>query len=161
MNDEKMSKTPDDSYTEMSELVLPNDTEWYGNFKGRLIGGRLMHWMDIAAAIVSRKHCNRACVTVSVDQLSFTRPIYLGEIVHLQAVMTRTFKTSMEIYIIVTSISITGEKRICNEAYFTFVTIDEKGRPIPILPLVPQTDIQKKRYAEALERREARLKNKI
>ena len=87
------AKTASVSFTVMNELVLPNDTNAFGN----LMGGRLMYWMDIAAAIAASKHCNAPCMTASVDNLSFKNPIKLGNIVHIEAQVTRAFTTSMEV----------------------------------------------------------------
>src|SRR3954463_2014229 len=89
------SKTPQDTYLQMTELVLPNDTNTLGN----LMGGRLMHFMDIAAAIASQKHCNCPVVTASVDNVSFNNPIKLGNLVTIEARLTRAFNTSMEVYL--------------------------------------------------------------
>jgi acyl-CoA hydrolase len=88
-------KKPSASITMMSEIVLPNDTNVYGN----LMGGRLMYWMDIAAAIAAQKHCNSPVVTASVDNISFENPIKLGNTVHIEAKVSRAFKTSMEIHL--------------------------------------------------------------
>src|SRR6202008_1969963 len=88
------SKKPKDSVTIMTELVLPNDTNLFGN----LMGGRLMYWMDIAAALAATKHCNSPVVTASVDNISFENPIKLGNVVHIQAKVSRSFNTSMEVH---------------------------------------------------------------
>src|ERR1700751_5389848 len=88
-------KTPRESHTVMNELVLPNDTNTLGN----LMGGRLMHWMDIAAAISSQKHCNCPVVTASVDNVSFAKPIKLGNLLTIESRLTRSFHTSMEVYL--------------------------------------------------------------
>src|SRR6476661_2830331 len=89
------TRTPSDSVTMMTEIVLPNDTNVFGN----LMGGRLMYWMDIAAAMAATKHCNSASMTVSVDNISFKTPIRLGNVVHIEAKVTRAFNTSMEIHL--------------------------------------------------------------
>ncbi len=141
----------------MTELVLPNDTNQLGN----LLGGRLMHWMDIAAAIAAQRHCGRVCVTASVDQLEFHAPIKLGEIVTLQASVNRAFRSSMEIGVVVTAQGLGGATmRRANNAYLTFVAIDDQGKPIPVPPAVPETNEERRRYEEALTRRERRLRDR-
>lgn len=138
----------------MTELVLPNDTNQLGN----LLGGRLMHWIDIAAAIAAQRHCGRVCVTASVDNLEFHTPIKLGEIVTLQASVNRAFRTSMEVGVIVTAQSLgAAAPRRANNAYLTFVALDDNGVPVPVPPSKPEAEDEKRRYDEALARREARL----
>lgn len=146
-----------DSQVEMTQLVLPNDTNQLGN----LLGGRLMEWMDIAAAISAQRHSNRICVTASVDNLVFHQPICLGEVVILKASVNRVFRTSMEIGVHVeTENQLTGERKVANTAYFTFVAVGHDNMPVPIAPIRPQSAIEKKRYKEALIRRNERLKRK-
>ncbi len=143
-----------DSHVYMTELVLPNDTNQLGN----LLGGRLMHWIDIAAAISAAKHSGCVCVTASVDELDFHDPIRLGEIVVLQASINRAFTTSMEVGVLVTAENIrAGLPRKANNAYLTFVAIDEQGKPVPVPPVVPESVDEKRRFGEALERRQHRL----
>jgi acyl-CoA hydrolase len=143
------------SQVEMTQLVLPNDTNQLGN----LLGGRLMEWMDIAAAICAQRHSNRVCVTAGVDDLVFHQPIKIGEVVTLRASVNRAFGTSMEVGVQVTSENqLTGESKTANTAYLTFVAVDEKSAPVKISPIVPQTPVEKRRYREALERRNHRLK---
>jgi acyl-CoA hydrolase len=140
-----------------TNLVLPNDTNQLGN----LLGGTLMHWIDIAAAIAAQRHSDRVCVTASVDELNFHHPIKLGDVVTLQASVNRAFRTSMEIGVIVTAESRSGrESRRANNAYLTFVAIDSAGTPVPVPPVVPVTEDEKRRYDEALARRELRLRNR-
>jgi len=142
------------SQVEMTELVLPNDTNQLGN----LLGGKLMHWMDIAAAIAAQRHSNRICVTASVDQLSFHQPIKLGEVVILRASVNRAFGTSMEIGVQVqTENQLTGKTKTANTAYLTFVALDKRGRPTPVPPVIPQTEEERRWFEEALKRRERRL----
>ena len=137
-----------------TELVLPNDTNQLGN----VLGGRLMHWIDIAAAIAAYRHAGRVCVTASVDELNFHDPIKLGEIVVLQASVNRAFNSSMEVGVLVTADNARGgPPRRANNAYLTFVAIDENGKPVLVPPIVPQTDDEKRRFNEALERRQLRL----
>lgn len=147
-------KTPSDSYTVMNELVLPNDTNTLNN----LMGGRLLHWMDIVSAITAQKHSNRIVVTASVDSVSFNEGIALGDVVTLTAKVSRAFKTSMEVFIEVWCENIPKGRRVkCNEAYYTFVAVDGNGRPINVPDLVPETEDEKARFDGALRRRQLRL----
>lgn len=157
-NTGKISPKPvRDSQVEMTELVLPNDTNQLGN----LLGGRLMHWMDIAAAIAAQRHSNYVCVTASVDQLSFHQPIKLGEIVILRASVNRAFGTSMEIGVNVrTENRMTGQRKVANTAYLTFVALDNLGRPASVPPVIAETEEERRRYNEALFRRQQRLKHR-
>lgn len=148
------AKHPQDTYVVMSELVLPNDTNTLGN----LMGGRLMHWMDIAAAIAAQKHCNCPVVTASVDNVSFNNPIKLGNLLTIEAKVTRAFTTSMEIYLRVWGEDLSAQyKYLSNEAYLTFVALDPNSRPRQVPPLEPQTDEERTMYADALRRRQVRL----
>lgn len=147
-------KYPQDSYVMMSELVLPNDTNTLGN----LMGGRLMHWMDIAAAIAAQKHCNCPVVTASVDNVSFKNAIKLGNVVTLEAKVVRAFNTSMEIYVKVWGEDVSAQyKYLSNEAYLTFVALDPNSRPRPVPTCIPETDEEKAMYDAALRRRQVRL----
>ncbi len=147
-------KTAKESVAVLTELVLPNDT----NVLGNLMGGRLLQWMDVASAIASKRHCNRVVVTASVNNVSFDRPIHLGDVVTLQAKVSRSFHTSMEVFIDVwLEDRITGEKLKCNEAIYTFVAVDQMGNPISIPELIPETEEEKKRHAGALRRRQLSL----
>lgn len=154
MQDATISKKPSDSYTVMNELVLPNDTNTLNN----LMGGRLLHWMDIVAAISAQKHSNSTVVTASVDGVSFKEAIQLGDVVTLEAYVTRSFKTSMEVYIEVFAQNIPrGEKYKCNDAYYTFVAIDSRNRPIAVPAITPQTETEQLKYDGAMRRRQVRL----
>jgi acyl-CoA hydrolase len=142
------------SQVEMTQLVLPNDTNQLGN----LLGGRLMEWMDIAAAISAQRHSNRVCVTAGVDDLVFHQPIRLGEVVTLRAMVNRAFGTSMEVGIQVAAENqLTGERKTANTAYMTFVAVDDHALPVRIPPAVPQSAEEKRRFREALRRRNLRL----
>lgn len=150
----KVKKKPADSLTIMNELVLPNDTNTLNN----LMGGRLLHWMDISSAIAGQKHSNRTVVTASVDSVSFNESIGLGDVVTLESRVTRAFNTSMEVHIEVWSENIPkGTRKKCNEAYYTFVAVDGNGRPIEVPELVPETEEEIKRFNGALRRRQLRL----
>lgn len=148
------TKTPTDSITLMTEIVLPNDTNVFGN----LMGGRLMYWMDIAAAIAAQKHCNAPVVTASVDNISFENPVKLGNTVHIEAKVTRAFNTSMEVHMKVWGEDFTQQfKYKSNEAYYTFVALDANGLPKTIPQLAPGNEEEKKLYDGALRRRQIRL----
>ena len=143
-----------DSLTIMTELVLPNDS----NLLGNLMGGRLLYWMDIASALSSAKHANAQVVTASVDNVSFRSPIKLGSVITIEAKVTRTFKTSMEVHLVVYAETLRHGKKVkSNEAFYTFVALDENGSPIEVEPVIPETDDEKKLYESALRRREIRL----
>jgi acyl-CoA hydrolase len=147
-------KHPQDTFIVMSELVLPNDTNTLGN----LMGGRLMHWMDIAAAIAAQKHCNCPVVTASVDNVSFANPIKLGNLLTIEAKLTRSFNTSMEVFLRVWGEDLSAQyKYLSNEAYLTFVALDPNGRPRKVPELIPETEEEKKFYDGALRRRQLRL----
>lgn len=148
------AKSPQDSLTINTELVLPNDTNTLGN----LMGGRLLHWMDIAAAISAHRHCGRIVVTASVNNVSFNQPIKLGEVVTLHAKVSRSFNSSMEVFIDVwVENNSTGQKKKCNEAIYTFVAVDQLGNPIHVPELVPESPEEKQRYESALRRRQLSL----
>jgi len=138
----------------MTELILPNDTNTLNN----LMGGRLMHWMDIVSAIAAQKHSNNIVVTASVDNISFRHPIQLGNVVTLTARVTRAFNSSMEVRIDVEAEDVPNSKKIhSNSAYFTFVAVDSKGAPVIVPELVPETEDEKIQFEGALRRRQLRL----
>lgn len=149
-----MIKKPADSLIVMTELVLPNDTNLFGN----LMGGRLMYWMDIAAALAGSKHSNSPVVTASVDNISFTNPIKLGNVVHIEAKVTRAFTTSMEVHMNVWGEDIIQQYRYkSNEAYYTFVALDPNSKPRKVPELEPETEEEKELFQSALRRRQLRL----
>ena len=138
----------------MVQMVLPTDTNRLGN----LLGGQLMHWIDIAAAIAASRHTHRVCVTASVDELNFHHPIRQGDVVTLEASVNRVFTTSLEIGVKVSTENLlTGKRTNTNTAYLTFVAIDDEGKPTVAAPLKPITAAEKRRYADAARRRELRL----
>lgn len=152
-----IKKCPEESAVEMTELVLPNDT----NLLGNLLGGRLMHWMDIAGGMSASRYANKVVVTAAVDNLIFHHPIKLGELVNLKAVVSWTGRTSMEILVkVIAENTLTGEKKLANEAFFTFVALDDDGTPFPVPTLSPKTDDEKKLNTEAISRRTKRLELK-
>ncbi|NRB49305.1 MAG: acyl-CoA thioesterase [Saprospiraceae bacterium] len=144
-----------DSKTVMTEMIMPNDTNPMGN----LMGGNLLRWMDIACGICAGKHTEAHVVTASVDHVSFEKPIRVGDIVTIEATVTRAFRTSIEVYVEVFAANIKGlNPRRCNHAYFTFVALNEEnGTPVPVPALLPLTEIEQQRYESAPRRREVRL----
>lgn len=149
-----MAKNPADSLIVMTELVLPNDTNTFGN----LMGGRLMYWMDIAAALSAQKHANLPVVTASVDNISFENPIKLGNSVHIEAKVTRAFNSSMEVHMTVHGEDLVNRYRYkSNEAYYTFVGLDPFGKPAPVPALEPVTEAELRLFESALRRRQLRL----
>lgn len=142
----------------MTELVLPNHTNQLGN----LLGGQLMHWIDICAALCASKHNQRVCVTASVDRIDFHHPVKLGDAVTLVASVNRVFNTSMEIGVKVYAETFKEGKKVhTNTAYLTFVGVDENGKPVKAIEAVPESEDEKRRYEEALNRRDWRLKTRI
>ncbi len=138
----------------MVEVVLPQDA----NVLGNILGGRVMHLVDVAAAIAAHRHSNSHVVTASVDYLDFRNPIRVGELIVLKASVNRVFRTSMEIGVKVFSENVlTGERKHTTSAYVTFVAIDEAGRPKPVPPLIVETAEERRRFREALARRRIRL----
>ena len=148
------SKTAKESLTINTELVLPNDT----NVLGNLMGGRLLHWMDICSAIAAHRHCGRIVVTASVNNVSFNQPIKLGEIVTMHAKVSRSFNSSMEVFMDVwVENNNAGTRKKCNEAIYTFVAVDQLGSPITVPELVPESEEEIKRYGGALRRKQLAL----
>ena len=149
-----ISKKASESIVIMTEIVLPNDTNTFG----KLMGGRLMYWMDIAAAIAGSKHCNAPVVTASVDNISFSSPIKLGNAVHIEAKVTRAFNTSMEVHLNIWGEDIIQQYRYkSNEAYYTFVALDPNNKPRIVPQIEPETTEEKMLYEGALRRRQLRL----
>jgi acyl-CoA hydrolase len=147
-------KTPGDSKVIMTELVLPNDTNVFGN----LMGGRLMYWMDIAAALCATKHSNTMVVTASVDNISFENPIVLGNAVHIEAKLSRAFTTSMEVHLQVWGEDLLSRKKYkSNEAYYTFVALDQYRKPMPVPGVAPENEEERLLFEGALRRRQLRL----
>lgn len=151
---EVKTKKANESHVVMTELVLPNDTNVFGN----LMGGRLMYWMDIASALAASKHCNAPVVTASVDNISFEAPIRLGNVVHIEAQVSRAFNTSMEVHLKVWGEDLTQQYRYkSNEAYYTFVALDPNRKPRHVPQLLPETDEERSLFEGALRRRQVRL----
>ena len=149
-----INKTPAESKAILTEIVLPNDTNNLDN----LMGGRLLYWMDITASITAQRHCNRTSVTASVNNVSFNQPIPRGSIVTIEGKISRSFNSSMEIFLDVwAEDSLSGEKTKCNEAIYTFVAVNNMGRPVKVPGVSPQTELEKTRYDGALRRRQLAL----
>ena len=155
-----MSLTPkpsSDSYTEMVQVVLPNDA----NPLGFILGGTVMHLIDICGAIACHRHTRSLLVTAAVDGLQFLHPIKVGDLIILRAHVTATFQTSLEVMVEVQSEEIqTGARQLTSVAYLTFVTIDRDGKRIPVPPLRLETTEERQRAGEAEVRRKARLEAK-
>jgi len=149
------AKKIQESKTIMTEMVMPNDTNPLNN----LMGGNLMRWMDVAAAVCAGKHCEAHVVTASVDHVSFQSAIRMGEVVTLKAKATKAFNTSVEVYVEVFAADIKGgNARRCNHAYFTFVALDdETKKPIAVPPVLPLTNEEQQLFDGASRRRELRL----
>ena len=148
------AKTVSDSFTETVELVLPNDANSLGN----ILGGKVMHLIDIVGAISARRHCRSLLVTASVDNLDFVHPIKVGQLIILRAFVTRAFKTSLEVEVnVFLEDGLTGERRQTSSAFVTYVAVDQDGRPTRVPSIVPVTAEEKRRYREALARRRRRL----
>jgi len=143
-----------ESISEYSELALPNDASGLGN----VLGGKVMHLVDLAGAMAAMRHARRPVVTLSVDQLLFLHPVRVGELIVLRSSVNRVFRTSMEVGVKVTTEKLmTGERRHTCSAYLTFVALDENQKPTPITPVIPETEEEQRRYRQAGERRQYRL----
>ncbi len=150
-------KSPRESMVEMTELVLPNDT----NLLGNLLGGRLMHLVDVAGAMAAQRHSNRIVVTASIDSVEFKRPVKQGQIVTLKARVTWVGRTSMEVAVEVFSEDfMTGEQKFTNKAYLTFVAVDSDCKPVEVCGLLLETDEEMREYEAAAKRRSERLKRR-
>ena len=147
-----------DSATEMTQLVLPQ----HANVHGTLLGGTVMHWVDLAAAIVANRHSRRPVVTAAFDEMSFLAPVMVGQIALLHARLTLVDRSSMEIRVVVESEDVlTGEKRRTGTAYVTFVALDPvTSRPVAVPPLLLETPEEHAEHARALERRRLRLEHR-
>ncbi len=143
------------SETIMTEMIMPNDT----NPLGDLMGGNLLRWMDVAAAVCAGKHCESHVVTASVDHVSFTQPIQVGDVITIKSRVTRAFNSSVEVFVEVFSADVRGHNaRLCNSAYLTFVALDKDTRkPVAIPKVLPLTGEEQKQYDSAIRRRELRL----
>jgi len=146
-----------DSISQISEMALPNDA----NPLGHLIGGKVMHLVDVAAAIAANRHARRACVTASVDYMTFLHPVHIGELVILRSSVNRVFTTSMEVGVKVWVENLqTGQVRHTSSAYLTFVAINAQGEPVPVPPVIPETEEERRRFDQAGARRAYRLEQR-
>ncbi len=151
MNQQKLVK---ESLTTMTEMVFPNHTNGLNN----LMGGWLMYWMDIVSAIAAQRHANSVVVTASVDNISFSEPIKIGDVVTLRAQVTRSFNSSMEVYIEAWTENIPNRRKLAtNKAFFTFVALDKDRKPTMVPEAMPETEEEQSLYASALRRRQLRL----
>lgn len=145
------------SVSEYSELALPNDA----NVLGNLLGGKVMHLVDLAGALAAIRHARCPVVTASVDYMTFLHPIRIGQLVRLVSQVNRVFRTSMEVGVkVFVEDLITGEEKHTSSAYLTFVALDPQGNRVQIPLVIPETEEEKRRYDEALARREYRLRMK-
>ncbi|HXZ80507.1 MAG TPA: acyl-CoA thioesterase [Terriglobales bacterium] len=142
-----------ESASEMVEIVLPNDA----NPLGALLGGRLMHWIDMAGALAAHRHSRNYVVTASIDHLDFLTPVHVGDLVILQSQVNRAFHTSMEVGVkVLVENYITGTRQHVSSAYLTFVAIDRHGRRLPVPAVIPESGEEKRRYEDAGRRRHLR-----
>jgi uncharacterized protein (TIGR00369 family) len=141
----------------MSELMMPN----MANNMGNVFGGVILSLVDRAAAVAATRHARKLCVTVSVDQVDFREPIYLGELVTARASVNFTGHTSMEVGVRIEAENLlTGQRRHTNSCYVTYVAVDEHGRPAPVPPVLPESDEEKRRFRAAEKRRQRRQEHK-
>ncbi len=147
-------RTSKETYASSARIVMPNDTNTLGN----LMGGNLLNWMDITSAISAHRCSRRICVTAAVNNVSFKQPIRLGDIVTIHGQVSRSFSSSMEVFLqVFVEDHLTGEQSLCNEAMYTFVAVDQLGAPIGVPNVVAETDEEKERFEGALRRRQLRL----
>ncbi|HSB16007.1 MAG TPA: acyl-CoA thioesterase [Bryobacteraceae bacterium] len=143
-----------ESISEYSEFALPNDT----NALGTMLGGRVMHLVDLAGGLAAMRHARRPVVTASIDHMNFLHPVHVGQLVVLRSSVNRVFRTSMEVGVtVMVEDMTTGERKHTSSAYLTFVALGGKGEPVEIPPVIPETRDEKRRYEEAGQRREYRL----
>lgn len=151
------NKNPSHSLTIMTQLIFPSDTNHYDT----MFGGRLVEYMDKAAAIAAMRHARTRSVTASMDSIDFLAPIMVGEVIEVKAFVTWTHRSSMEIYVAVTSENLfSGEKRNNVQAFFTFVALDEQGKPTQIAEIQPVSEFEQKLFATAPDRYAQRKKRK-
>jgi acyl-CoA hydrolase len=143
-----------ESISDYSEFALPTDANMLGN----VLGGKVMHLVDLAAALAAVRHARCSVVTASVDQMSFLHPVHIGQLIVLRSSVNRVFRTSMEVGVRVEAENLlTGHIKHTSSAYLTFVAIDKSGRRIPIPPVIPESEDEKRRFLEAEQRRAYRL----
>jgi acyl-CoA hydrolase len=151
---EAAGKPVRESVSEYAELALPTDANGLGN----VLGGKVMHLVDLAGAMAAMRHARRAVVTASVDHMNFLHPIRIGQLIVMHSQVNRVFHTSMEVGVkVMVEDLMTGRKLHTCSAYLTFVALDTQGNPVPVTPVIPETEEEQRRYKEAAERREYRL----
>jgi acyl-CoA hydrolase len=149
-----MSKTPKDSLTVLTDMVLPGETNPLGN----LFGGELLARMDRACSISARRHSRRIVVTASVNHVAFTQSVPVGSVVSIEAKVSRAFKSSMEVYVDVWFEDLESQERTkVNEGIYTFVAVDRTGTPVAVPELIPETELEKERHEGALRRKQLSL----
>lgn len=147
-------KPVSESASEYSEFALPNDANGLGN----VLGGKVMHLVDLAGAMVALRHARRPVVTASVDSLNFLHPVRIGQLMILRSSVNRVFRTSMEVGVkVLAEDMMTGERLHTCSAYLTFVALDENRKATPVAPVIAETEDERRRYRQAGERREFRL----
>jgi acyl-CoA hydrolase len=143
-----------ESVSEYSEFALPTDANTLGN----VLGGKVMHLVDLAAALAAVRHARCPVVTASVDQMTFLHPVHIGQLIILRSSVNRVFRTSMEVGVRVeVEDLLTGHRKHTSSAYLTFVAVDKNGRRVAIGPVIPETEDEKRRFEEADDRRAQRL----
>lgn len=151
MSEKKFAR---ETFASTSKIILPNETNTLGN----LMGGQLLNWMDINSAISAQRHCRRVVVTAAVNNVSFNKAVKLGDILTIESKVSRAFSSSMEVFLdVYTENHRTGKRTKCNEAIYSFVAVDQVGQPINVPELIPETDLEKERFAGALRRRQLSL----
>lgn len=143
-----------ESQSEYAELALPNDANGLGN----VLGGKVMHLVDLTGALAAMRHSRRPVVTASIDHMNFLNPVHIGQLIMLKSSVNRVFRTSMEVGVkVMVEDLATGAFCHTSSAYLTFVALDEEGNRVPVPPVIPETDEEKRRYEEAGNRRKYRL----
>ena len=146
-----------ESASEYSEIALPNDANTFGF----LLGGRVMHLVDMAGALAAMRHTRCPVVTASIDSMTFLEPVHIGQLVILKSSVNRVFHTSMEVGVkVFVEDLVTGERKHTSSAYLTFVTVNAEGRRIAVAPVLPESEDEKRRYEEAGRRRAYRLEHR-
>lgn len=154
MSPERAGRFVRESVSEYSEFALPTDANTFGN----LLGGKVMHLVDLAGALAAVRHARCPVVTASVDQMTFLHPVHIGQLIILRSSVNRVFRTSMEVGVRVEVENLlTGGRRHTSSAYLTFVAVDPHGERVPVAPVIPETGDEKRRFEEAEIRRARRL----
>jgi acyl-CoA hydrolase len=154
VTDTSEGRTVKESVSEYIELALPNDANMHGN----VLGGKIMHLVDLAGAIAAMRHCRNPVVTAAMDHMEFINPVRIGQLIRLYARVNRAFRTSMEVGVrVVMEDPLSGSRQHVSSAYLTFVSVDSNGRGVPVPPAIPETEEEKLDYAEAGARRDHRL----